>query len=119
MPLLALRAGETVGYRFLIERLPKESPMADITVSDLEIMSAAVNYRRWLFEQVADRVGRRVLEVGAGIGNYTGFLGQAERIVCLEIHDEAVRRLQARFGTDRRVEVCQGDIADAGLRRLA
>src|SRR5947209_2599289 len=28
MPLLALRAGETVGYRFLIERLPKESRMA-------------------------------------------------------------------------------------------
>ena len=37
--------------------------MYDITVSDLEMMSKAYNYRRWLFEQVSPRLGRRVLEV--------------------------------------------------------
>jgi len=92
--------------------------VTDITVSDLQIMSQAGHYRRWLFDQVADHVGQRVLEVGAGIGNYTELLTAAERVVCLDIHGEALDVLAQRFGGDPRFVLYRGDIADADCRTL-
>lgn len=91
----------------------------DITVSDLDIMTGAVNYRRWLFGQVSTYLGKRVFEIGAGIGNYTEFLLDHECIVCLEIHAEAAARLCARFGHLPHMHIFQGDIADSSLRELA
>ena len=91
----------------------------DITVSDLEIMSHAVNYRRWLYGQVASHVGRRVFEIGAGIGNYTEFLLNRDLVVALEPHGEAAARLQERFSLHPHVRIVQGDMMDASLRALA
>ena len=93
--------------------------MTDITVTDLQIMSSAVNYRRWLFDQVAGYRGRRILEVGAGIGNYTGFLSDAEQIVSIDIHTEALAVLREKYGNDLRVAIHHADIADASCRGLA
>jgi SAM-dependent methyltransferase len=93
--------------------------MADITVADLELMSAARNYRRWLFSKVAHRLGSRVLEIGAGIGNYTEFLLGAEHVVCLELHAGAIISLRRRFGRHPRVRIYQGDIAEPDCRALA
>ncbi len=91
----------------------------DITVSDLEIMSKAVNYRRWLFGQVSPYLGRRVFEIGAGIGNYTEYLLDRELVVALEIHAAAAARLRERFGALPNVRIYQGDMTDTGLRALA
>lgn len=91
----------------------------DITVSDLKVMSRAVNYRRWLFKQVMPFVGRRVFEIGAGIGNYTEFLLDCELAICLEIHPEAASILRERFASKAHVLVFQGDIADPSVRSLA
>ncbi|MCL4395175.1 MAG: class I SAM-dependent methyltransferase [Chloroflexi bacterium] len=91
----------------------------DITVSDLDIMNGAVNYRRWLFSQVSSFVGRRVFEIGSGIGNYTEFLLDRELVVCLEIHAAAAARLRARFADQPGIRIYDGDIADPRLRRLA
>jgi len=91
----------------------------DITVSDLKIMSGAVNYRRWLFKQVMPFVGRRVFEIGAGIGNYTEFLLDCELVICLEIHPEAASSLRERFASKAHILVYQGDIADPSFRSLA
>jgi len=93
--------------------------MEDITVSDLQIMNSAVNYRRWLYDQVAPYRGRRVLEVGAGIGNYTEFLGDAEQVVSIDIHGGALGVLRKKYGADPRVAVHQADIADPSCRGLA
>lgn len=92
--------------------------MHDITVSDLEIMKVAVNYRRWLFEHVAPYVGHRILEIGAGIGNYTELLLESELVVCVEIHPEAAALLEAKFESNPRVLIYQGDIVDPALRSL-
>ena len=93
--------------------------MADAAVSDLEKLSQADNYHRWLLEQVAPAMGRRVLEVGAGIGNYTRLLLDAELLVCVEPHAEAAAVLRRRFGAHGNAIVEQADICDGGLRRLA
>ena len=90
----------------------------DITVSDLDIMTGAINYRRWLFSQVSAYVGRRVFEIGAGVGNYTEFLLDSDCVVCLEIHSDATARLRERFSANSKIHIYQGDIADPALRAL-
>ncbi len=91
----------------------------DMTVPDLEIMAGAVEYSRWLLSHVEDHIGARILEIGAGIGNYTEFLTDRELVVCLEIHPLAIDRLRSRFDDRPNILVTRGDVADPGLRQLA
>ena len=52
---------------------------------DLRQMERAVNYRRWQFEMVEPFLGKNVLEVGGGIGNFTLQLaGGGRRVVSVE-----------------------------------
>jgi len=48
---------------------------------DLRQMEKAVNYRVWQFRMVEPFLGKRVLEVGGGIGNFTSQLASDGRIV--------------------------------------
>ena len=72
----------------------------------LERLAAdAPRYNRWLTERVAPWVGRRVLEIGAGIGNMAEFFVDRERLVLAE-PDAAYRtRLAARFAGRSNVAV--------------
>lgn len=93
--------------------------MSEITVSDLQIMQRAVHYRRWCFEQVTPFLGKRVLEIGAGIGNQTEFLAHAEVVVCVEPCSEATAVLRESYAGDPRVVVFEGDICSEAARSLA
>jgi SAM-dependent methyltransferase len=93
--------------------------LKDITVSDLHIMSRAHNYRRWLFESVSGHLGRRVLEVGSGIGNYTEYLLNSEQVVCVEIHADAVAELSDRFDGHKNIHIHHGDAQDPAFLKLA
>jgi len=56
---------------------------------DLEVMSDAANYVRWIFSQlVAPHLGRSVLEIGSGIGTYSSRIAvdpKVERLTCVEV----------------------------------
>lgn len=52
--------------------LPKAS--AEYTLRDQERMSLARNYFQWQASMVEPYIGRRVLEVGCGLGNFTRYL---------------------------------------------
>ena len=41
---------------------------------DLEAMSFAVNYHRWIFEEISEFLGDDIVEVGAGIGSFSEML---------------------------------------------
>lgn len=41
---------------------------------DLEAMSFAVNYHRWIFEDISAHLGKNIVEVGAGIGSFSEML---------------------------------------------
>lgn len=66
--------------------------------SDLEIMAQAKNYRDWMYRRIAPFVGRRVLEVGAGIGNFTQLLLDRELVVPTDISRICLARLEERLG---------------------
>ncbi|HMJ07940.1 MAG TPA: hypothetical protein VK468_02975, partial [Pyrinomonadaceae bacterium] len=44
---------------------------------DLEAMSFAVNYHKWIYEQMSGFLGKSVVEVGAGIGSFSEMLMQS------------------------------------------
>lgn len=66
-------------------------------LEDQEKMAAAENYFAWQSRLVTPELGRRVVEVGCGIGNFTRFLLDREAVYALDIDTVCVERLQARY----------------------
>ena len=87
------------------------------TVEDQRRMSAAKNYFAWQAAMVKPALGRRVVEVGCGIGNFTGFLFDRELVVALDSEPDCLAELQQRFPGRRNLHPICGEATD--LRRLA
>ena len=80
----------------------------------LEIMAAAPRYNEWMFDVVAPFIGRRVLEVGSGIGNMSEHLLAAgpERLVVTDLDPFYRERLATRFAGRPEVVVDQLRLPD-------
>jgi len=61
--------------------MPPAEALDQVGAATLERMAAAPRYNRWMFDRLRRWVGRRVLEIGAGIGNMSAFLVDRERVV--------------------------------------
>jgi SAM-dependent methyltransferase len=77
---------------------------------DLESMSFARNYHRWILDLFAPYLGRRVVEVGAGTGSFSELLlaRRPESLTLVEPSSEMHRRLVehvARITTAARVRI--------------
>lgn len=81
-------------------------------VSELETMELAVRYHAWTFSVVRPFIGRRVLEVGGGLGSLSRSLLDRERLVILDYDAVCAARLTESFAATPNVRVLQGDIAD-------
>jgi SAM-dependent methyltransferase len=86
----------------------------------LAIMQSAPRYNRWQYQRIAPYLGRRVCEVGAGIGNMSALIAgsQPERLVLTDL-DPAYREiLQTRFAQFPNVLIEHLELPDdsAGLR---
>lgn len=80
--------------------MPRAEPGDPVGIETLERLAAAApNYNRWLFERVSPWVGRRVLEIGAGVGTMSAFLlnGGRERVVLTDTDPHYLERLRERF----------------------
>lgn len=60
-----------------------------------------------MFDRVRRWVGRRVLEIGSGIGNLSAFLIDCERLVLTDTREEYLNRLRARFANHPHVAVAR------------
>src|ERR1051325_2116116 len=67
-----------------------------VGAATLERMAAAPRYNRWMYERLRPWVGRRVLEIGAGIGNMSAFLIDRDRVVLTDTEPYYLDRLRAR-----------------------
>jgi SAM-dependent methyltransferase len=54
-------------------------------------------YDAWLFRKIEAHLGRRVLEIGCGLGNMSGRLLDRERVVAIDNSAESVAAVQSRF----------------------
>ena len=63
---------------------------------ELESLAKAVNYQRWVSDAIQPYMGKRILEVGAGIGNMSQWLPARERLVLTETEPALLDILRAR-----------------------
>ena len=91
----------------------------DITISDLEIMADANNYSGWIYRRISPFIGQRILEVGAGIGNFTRLLLNRELVVVVDKHPSCVEYLKDRLANNRKVIPMQFDISHPAVRKLS
>lgn len=83
-----------------------EAPEGDVGAITLRRMAQLQPYNRWLHERFEHRLGKRILEVGSGVGNQTRyFVDERERVVASDIEPHYVRELGARFGERRHVRI--------------
>ena len=66
---------------------------------ELDGLKNASNYYQWLFEEFDEFLGPTILEVGAGMGNFSTLLlnSGVKRLFILEPSDNLLSRLRSRF----------------------
>lgn len=85
---------------------PRAEADDPVGIETLERLAAAApRYNRWLIERVTPWVGRRVLEIGAGVGTMSALLVDRERLVLSDTNPQYLARLRARFQGQSQVHV--------------
>lgn len=97
--------------------MPRVDAADPVGAATLERLAAAPNYNRWMFDRLRPWVGRRVLEIGSGIGNLSAFLLDRERLVLTDTASDYLDRLRARFAGRANVGIAHLYLPDdhAGL----
>src|SRR2546422_815647 len=96
---------------------PPPEAADQVGAATLERMAAAPRYNRWMFDRLRPWVGRRVLEIGAGIGNMSALLVDRERVVLTDTERYYLDRLRQRFGPRRAVrEALRSGLSPAPYR---
>jgi len=79
--------------------------------TELYALAEAKNYYRWVISQFAPFVGKRVIEVGAGIGTFARSLlhhTSLSELLLVEPGDNLFPLLQRRFAGEPRVKIVHG-----------
>lgn len=82
-----------------------EAPRGDVGAMTLRRMERLGPYNAWLHDRFDAALGRRVLEVGSGVGNQTRFFVDRERVVASDVEIHYVRELKAKFENRSNVKV--------------
>jgi SAM-dependent methyltransferase len=80
---------------------------AGIHTLGLEDLAAARRYRRYIHDLLAPHLGNRVVEVEAGLGDFSSQLAGRERLVLTELDPICLRALEQRFGSRPGVEIIE------------
>ncbi len=72
-------------------------PDSEYTVRDQQRMQAAPRYFQWQYELAEPHIGRRVLEVGCGVGNVTALLEGLDLVVGIDMELECIRERTRRY----------------------
>ncbi len=84
--------------------------MSELT-RQVEITSLAVNYYRWLIEEIVKHCGGIVFEVGSGTGIIAeGISRSGKRVIANEVDVAMCRHLRERFKGNENIMVVEGDV---------
>jgi len=90
----------------------------EYTLHDQERMKAARRYFAWQARIAKQELGRRVVEVGCGVGNFTRHLLDRELVIALDVEPDCVSRLQRDLGHPANVRTEVMDAADPSFLEL-
>ncbi len=89
------------------EKLPLEQAHLDA----LERMRTLEPYYRWTFSLLEPYLGRRVMDAGCGIGNFTQLIAErAGYVLATDLSPRNIELLSRRFCGSESVEVLQADL---------
>ncbi len=84
-------------------------------------MAGARNYLAWQSRLITPELGRRVVEIGCGLGNFTEKLLDRDLVVALDIEPDCIERLQRRYPRQQNLHTFVGDTGSdlfSGLARF-
>jgi SAM-dependent methyltransferase len=101
---------------------PPEDP--DHVHDTLSLLSDASGYNAWMFEKIRPFLGRRIIEIGSGIGNFTAAILStgATDVVVTDTSAAYLQRLRDRLEGEGRIATQVWDLNDPpapGLRDFA
>ena len=82
-------------------------------------MSRAENYFAWQSRLVTRELGRRVVEVGCGLGNFTGMLLDREAVIAVDSEPDCIQRLTERYPNRNNLHAFACDAGSAAFSDLA
>jgi SAM-dependent methyltransferase len=82
-----------------------EAPKDDVGARTLRRMAKLSEYNKWLHDHFDGYLGKRILEVGAGVGNQTKYFTDRELVVASDVEPHYVRELTATIGRAGNVRV--------------
>lgn len=82
-------------------------------------MAHATNYFAWQGRLVTPLLGRRVVEVGCGIGNFTGMLLDRETVLAVDVDPGCIERLQQRYSNRENLHAFVCEPSSAAFADLA
>ena len=91
---------------------PEHTQWIEYPGEELDALAGARNYYRWLCSQLRPHTGRRLLEIGAGIGTFAAALqehGMVDELVLAEPDRGHVQQLTRRYGDDPSVRIIAGE----------
>lgn len=75
----------------------------------LKVVQQAGNYNEWLFSLISQYLRGDILEIGAGIGNFTGLLAKKGKLTTIDCDHHYLKMLKKKF--NQKVSIGYGDIA--------
>lgn len=76
-------------------------------------------YDAWLFEEFRPYIGKRILEIGCGLGNQLRYFLDRELVVGIDISPESVSEVKDRFQDYPNVQAYELGITDSKVLSLA
>ena len=76
----------------------------------LDALKGATHFNRWIFDSIAPHLGKSVLEIGCGIGNFTSLLAvPGRKVTAVDLEPEFVETAKAAMPPQSSVEFHAGD----------
>jgi glycosyltransferase involved in cell wall biosynthesis len=89
----------------------------DIVYQTLLKMKRLHRYNRWIFLKFQPFLGRRVLEIGSGIGNITKFLLDRDLVIATDVEPKYLTLLKNTFGKYKKFMVERLDLPGEEIER--
>jgi SAM-dependent methyltransferase len=101
----------------LVESAPES--VEAVGVETLLRMADVTAYNDWVYRRIQPYLGERLLEVGCGIGNMSGYYADRRLLVCLDLLPESLALVRSKLGDRANLTTVQGDVcADATIAEL-
>src|ERR1051326_1723939 len=91
---------------------------SEYTVRDQGRMEHARRYFEWQFAMAEKHLGRRVLEVGCGLGNFTRHLTARQFVAALDIESACIEIHRRRFAAQPNIASFRMDIQSEDFLEL-